>query len=50
MESKQQIKNRDTPLGCKLNKGFTIYEKIDRLLNNDFWKEKIEFTGIKIYK
>tara|TARA_B100000676_G_C18081761_1_gene851774 strand:- start:1350 stop:2405 length:1056 start_codon:yes stop_codon:yes gene_type:complete len=32
--------------GANWNKGFTIYEKIDGLLNNDFWKEKIEFTYI----
>ena len=32
--------------GANWNKGFTIYEKIDKLLNNNFWREKIEFTYI----
>ena len=32
--------------GANWNKGFDVYSKIDNLLEEDYWKEKIEFTYI----
>ena len=32
--------------GNNLNKGYQVYKKIDRLLDDPFWNEKIEFTFI----
>ncbi len=32
--------------GANWNKGFQIYEKIDELLNDNYWNERIEFTYI----
>ena len=32
--------------GANWNKGFSIYEKIDKLLDNHIWQKKIQFTYI----
>ncbi len=32
--------------GANWNKGFKIYQKIDNLLNDEFWKKRIDFTYI----
>ena len=32
--------------GSNWNKGFPVYEKIDQLLNDEYWKSKIDFTYI----
>ena len=32
--------------GANWNKGFDVYQKIDRLLADEYWSEKIEFTYI----
>ena len=51
--SNRSIWEKDTKLkivthhwGANWNKGFEVYEKIDSLLENDEWKDKITFTYI----
>tara|TARA_Y100000389_G_scaffold155386_1_gene156050 strand:+ start:907 stop:1950 length:1044 start_codon:yes stop_codon:yes gene_type:complete len=42
----QKIKLVTHHWGTNHNKGYEIYQYIDKLLNNPLWKEKIEFTFI----
>ena len=44
--SNQKLKIVTHHWGASWNKGFEIYEFIDELLMNDYWKEKIDFTYI----
>ena len=45
-DQKQKLKIVTHHWGANWNKGFDIYQKLDRLLNDSYWNNKIEFSYI----